>query len=114
MISLNGTETHRALAIGWVFFAVGIGTWRSISDPRGTIRRASAGYVARLDMAQRAMFVNPAGAKIAWTQLMVVVALLVIFGLTDTAPLLAVSVLVIVLPPALIARQVSVRRARID
>lgn len=108
------TPAHRVVALAVVFAVVAAGVYRSIHHPRGVIRRSATRYVARLDAQQRAMFLPPSGATIAWVQLSAAAALLTLYGLTGLELLLAVVALVIVAPPVHVAIQVAQRRARID
>jgi hypothetical protein len=108
------TDLQRNLALAFIFVAVAGGVYQSIDDPRGMIRRLSAGYVARLDAQQRWMFMPESGARIAWTQLVVVLGVLLVYGFEPIEWLPALAALVVVVPPVLVGQQVSKRRARID
>lgn len=108
------TSVHRTLVLVFIFFVVGALVYRSISSPRGMIRRVTTRYVAGLDAQQRAMFLPPSGATIAWLQLMLVALLLALYGVTGLEILLPVSALVVMAPPLHVTSQVARRRARID
>lgn len=113
-IGAHGAEIHRTFALLFVFAATSWAIYRSTSAPRGLLRRTSAGYVARIDAQQRSMFMPPSGAKLAWMQLGIVVAVLSIYGVMPNVGLLFVALGVAVLPPVMISRKVAARRETID
>ncbi len=104
----------KEIALSFVFTATAIGVWRSIHDPRGTIRRFATGYVARIDLAQKSMFQEPKGEKIGWTQVAILFVLFAIYGFVPADILLFIALGVVIFPPVSIAWQVKKRRAKID
>jgi tight adherence protein B len=104
----------KEIALSFVFTATAIGVWRSIHDPRGTIRRFATGYVARIDLAQKSMFQEPKGEKIGWTQIAILFVLFAIYGFVPADILLLIAFGVAIFPPISIAWQVKQRRAKID
>ncbi len=113
-LGAHGTSLHKAYTIAFVFVAITWSVYRSTKDPRGILRRTAANYVAKIDTQQRWMFLPPTGAKIAWTQLGIVITVLSIYGFVPNDTLLLVAVMATILPPVVISRQMAVRRAAID
>jgi tight adherence protein B len=106
--------THRAVLLGFVVLGVFAVTTITLANPKSFVRRAAAGYVARLDAQQRWMFQASTGERIAWTQLAAVLLLLLVYGVWPNAVLLGVAALAVVVPPAALSQKVAARRARID
>lgn len=104
----------KSVTLAFVFGTAFICVYRSIAHPRGVIRRFAAGYVARIDAAQKSMFRNPSGAKMGWTQLGVIFVALVVYGVVPSAVMLVLALFAAVAPPLSIWSDVKKRRARID
>jgi tight adherence protein B len=107
-------ELQRGLLLSFVFVTIAGAVYQSADNPRGMLRRFSTGYVVRLDTQQRAMFLPETGSKTAWTQLLTVIGILILYGFYPLNALPVIALLVLVVPPVLIARQVAQRRAKID
>lgn len=110
----RGAAIHKGYALTFIFVAITWAVFRSTNDPRGFLRRTSAGYVAKIDTQQKSMFLPPTGAKIARMQLGMVLVVLSIYGFIPNDLLLLIALGVAIVPPAILARQIAVRRATID
>lgn len=104
----------KQVALAFVFTTIALAVYRSIDDPKGAIRRFSAGYVARIDAQQKSMFQNPTGTKTGWTQVGIIFVLFAVYGVLPEDLLLLVALGVAIGPPIAIRRQLTARRARID
>ena len=104
----------KQVALAFVFTTIALAVYRSIDDPKGAIRRFSAGYVARIDAQQKSMFQNPTGTKTGWTQVGIIFVLLAVYGVIPEDLLLLVALGVAIGPPIAIRRQMIARRAKID
>jgi tight adherence protein B len=102
------------VVLGFVFTSVFVSVWRSISDPKGFLRRFASGYVSTIDAQQKSMFQAPQGAKIGWTQVAIIFVLLGIYGVLPEGFLLLIALGVAVFPPVSIRWQIKKRRDRID
>jgi tight adherence protein B len=108
------TGLQKAVLITFVVVATFFLVERAVKNPRGMIRRLVASYVANLDAQQRWMFRPETGAKTAWLQGAGVLAILLVYGIRPISAFLFLAVLVLIVPPLLVRRQVAARRARID
>ena len=106
--------THRALLLASIVVGVFGVVTSSLANPKSLLRRSSSDYVARIDAQQKWMFLPPTGKTIAWTQLGVVFAILIIYGLRPFDPLLVGAVLVLIVPPVMVGWKVAARREKID
>lgn len=97
-----------------VFSSIAYGVGQSIHSPKGFLRRFASGYVAKIDLAQKSMFMPTTGAKIAWTQFAVIFVLIALYGVVPTGLFFVVAFFVAIVPPVSIRMQLSKRRARID
>jgi len=100
--------------LSFIFTTVSVGVFRSVADPKGSIRRFASEYVARIDAAQKSMFQNPTGAKIGWTQVAIIFVIFCIYGVVPADILLFVALGVALFPPISIAWAFKKRRAKID
>jgi tight adherence protein B len=113
-VRTGDSQVLKQLVLAFVFTSIAISVYRSIEHPRGAIRRFAAGYVARIDAAQKSMFQNPSGTKIAWTQAAIIFVLFAIYGVLPEDLLFLVAAGVAILPPLSIRAEVAKRRAKID
>ena len=102
------------LVLTFVFSTVLVTVSRSVGHPKGFIRRFASGYVSDIDAAQKSMFQAPQGAKIGWTQVAIIFALLGIYGVVPEGFLLLIALGIAVFPPISIRWQIKKRRDRID
>jgi tight adherence protein B len=113
-LARGGSAAQKKLILAFVFTTIAIIVWRSIENPKGLLRRWSAGYVAWIDASQKSMFQNPTGTKTAWTQLAIVFVLLAIYGMVPNAMFLVIALGVAIVPAVSIKWDLVSRRARID
>ncbi|MBS2012711.1 MAG: type II secretion system F family protein [Deltaproteobacteria bacterium] len=111
----NGdSQALKHLILFVVFATIAYAVTQSIHSPKGLLRRFASGYVAKIDAAQKSMFLPTTGTKIAWTQLVIIFVIVSIFGVVPQGFLLLVAVGVAVVPPISIRWELAKRRARID
>lgn len=113
-VRTGDSQLLKQVVLAFVFTSIAISVYRSIEHPRGAIRRFAAGYVARIDAQQKAMFQNPSGAKIGWTQLAIIFALTAVYGVVPEDFLFLIAVGVAIFPPLSIRVELAKRRAKID
>lgn len=107
-------SAHRTIVLSFVFVSVLGSIYRSVHSPHGMLRRLATRYVAKIDAQQRAMFLPPSGATIAWTQLIAGAVVLALLGVTGAHGLLALLAVIIIGPPVHVEWKVAQRRAQID
>jgi len=113
-VRTGDSQVLKQLVLAFVFTSIAFTVYRSIEDPKGAIRRFSAGYVAKLDAQQKAMFQSPTGTKIGWTQVAIIFVLVAVYGVVPEGFLFVIALGVAVAPPISIRRQLVARRNRID
>ena len=113
-VRTGDSQLLKQVVLAFVFTSIAISVYRSIEHPRGAIRRFAAGYVARIDAQQKAMFQSPSGAKIGWTQLAIIFALTAVYGVVPEDFLFLIAVGVAIFPPLSIRAELAKRRAKID
>ncbi len=113
-VRTGDSQVLKQLVLAFVFTSIALGVYRSIEDPKGAIRRFSAGYVANIDAQQKSMFQNPTGTKIGWTQVAIIFVLFAVYGVLPESFLIVVALGVAVGPPIAIRSELIKRRAKID
>jgi tight adherence protein B len=113
-VRTGDSQVLKQLVLAFVFTSIALAVYRSIEDPKGTIRRFSAGYVAKIDAQQKSMFQNPTGTKIGWTQVAIIFVLVAVYGVLPEGFLLLVALGVAIGPPISIRSDLIKRRAKID
>ncbi|MDB5216385.1 MAG: Flp pilus assembly protein TadB [Myxococcaceae bacterium] len=113
-VRTGDSQVLKQLVLAFVFTSIALAVYRSIEDPKGTIRRFSAGYVAKIDAQQKSMFQNPTGTKIGWTQVAIIFVLFAVYGVLPENFLLLVALGVAIGPPISIRSDLIKRRAKID
>ncbi|MEA2751029.1 MAG: tight adherence protein [Myxococcales bacterium] len=113
-VRTGDSQVLKQLVLAFVFTSIALAVYRSIEDPKGTIRRFSAGYVAKIDAQQKSMFQNPTGTKIGWTQVAIIFVLFAVYGVLPESFLLLLALGVAIGPPISIRSDLIKRRAKID
>lgn len=105
---------HRWTVLAILFVMIAAIVARSVGSPRGALRVLVSRYVATVDAADRWMFRAPSGVKLAWSQAIGLTFALALHGVTGQWGPVALAAAIAIVPPVLVGRKVSARRAQID
>lgn len=102
--------------VGLALFGVGLGwfVFASSTDPKGSLRRATTGYVAGLDDDLRSMFLPARGERIGWLQITCSIGAMLMSGITGSPWFAAVALAILVVPRVVVTILVARRRKRLD